>query len=365
MITSGYLIGQIIDELSDIAQQAKIRNRLGYTDLSVFVEDFFKVILNETFGLSLSNVNITTANEPGIDLGDKKNRTAFQVTTDKTSKKIIHTLSKITPVQRGDYDHFKILIIGDKQDKYDAVTTALANRKDTDDSSEENEKIHEKIMFDPNSDIIDLTDLVRKIVGLDIINIQNIHTLVQNQTASVKIELQVPDEEGNYPTSGYDYWESLPEQELGDGSKFAAWDLEQGQQDRAPNDKEIMAVRKDIEEIARRLNMLPRVTREFLAILHERAEYKEHRFKEHPSIYYDIVLKTYTSAQLEIDLLSSYHLIIIDFDKSSDEKRIPAEIGLCMYDDISSTFGIGFHNFVKEKELSFRDVLGKVDFSGF
>ena len=79
----------------------------------------------------------------------------------------------------------------------------------------------------------------------------------------------------------------------------------------------------------------------------------------------NIVLKTYTSAQLEIDLLSSYHLIIIDFDKISDEKRIPAEIGLCMYDDISSTFDVGFHNFVKEKELSFRDVLGKVDFSGF
>ncbi|HFZ0694316.1 TPA: SMEK domain-containing protein [Citrobacter freundii] len=94
MITSGYLIGQIIDELSDIAQQAKIRNRLGYTDLSVFVEDFFKVILNETFGLSLSNVNITTANEPGIDLGDKKTGQHFKLPLTKPVKKLSTLLAK-------------------------------------------------------------------------------------------------------------------------------------------------------------------------------------------------------------------------------------------------------------------------------
>ena len=366
MITSGYLIGQIIDELSDIAQQAKIRNKLGYTDLSVFVEDFFKVILNETFDLSLLNTNATRANEPGIDLGDKKNRIAFQVTTDKTSNKIIHTLRKITPEQRDSYDCFKILIVGDKQEKYDAVTTALENRTDIDDSSEENEKrIHEKITFNPETDIIDLTDLVRDIVSLDITNIQNIHTLVQNQTAKVKIELQTPDKEGNYPTSGYDFWESPPVPELGDGSKFAAWELEKIQDDRKPSVNEIMAVRNDIEEIARRLYMLPRITREFFSILHERAEYKRHRFDEYPSIYYDVVLKTYTDAQIEIDLLSSYGLISIDFENVFDEERIPGEIGLYMYTITNSGLSLGFHDFVKENNLTFRDVLGKVDFSGF
>ncbi|WP_447873428.1 SMEK domain-containing protein [Serratia fonticola] len=366
MITSGYLIGQIIDELSDIAQQAKIRNKLGYTDLSVFVEDFFKVILNETFGFSLLNLNRTKANEPGLDLGDKKNRIAFQVTTNKASNKVIHTLIKITPEQRDAYDCFKVLIVGDKQDKYDAVITALENRTDTDDSSEENEKkIHEKIMFEPSTDIIDLTDLVREIVALDITNIQNIHTLVQNQTAKVKIELQVPDIEGNYPTSGYDFWESLPEPELGDGSRFAAWELEQIQSDRAPSADEIKAVRNDIEEIARRLNMLPRVTREFFAMLHERAEYKRYRFDEYPSIFYNVVLKTYDGAKLEIELLSSYGLISIEFENDFDEEKVPGEIGLYMYNLTSPGFGLGFHDFVKKNNLSFRDVLGKVDFSGF
>jgi len=82
MITSGYLIGQIIDDLSNIAQQAKVRNKLGHTDLSVFAENFFKDILNETLELSLINTNITRANEPGIDLADmaKKQHSRSQLT---------------------------------------------------------------------------------------------------------------------------------------------------------------------------------------------------------------------------------------------------------------------------------------------
>ncbi|EHZ9981534.1 SMEK domain-containing protein, partial [Escherichia coli] len=140
MITSGYLIGQIIDDLSNIAQQAKVRNKLGHTDLSVFAENFFKDILNETLELSLINTNITRANEPGIDLADMAKKTAFQVTTDKTSKKVINTLEKITSEQRNNYRHFNILIIGDKQDKYEAVTKALANRSDTEESYDESEE---------------------------------------------------------------------------------------------------------------------------------------------------------------------------------------------------------------------------------
>lgn len=366
MITSGYLIGQIIDELTDIAQKAKIRNKLGYTDLSVFVEDFFKVILNETFDLSLLNINATRSNEPGIDLGDKKTKVAFQITTNKTSKKIINTLSKITSEQRDAYDGIKILIVGDKQDKYDAVITALEDRTDTDDITEENgNKIHGKISFDPDEDIIDLTDLVRNIVGIDITKIQNIHTLVQKQTAKVKIELEVPDSDGNYPTSGYDLWEALPKPKLGDGSKFSIWESKQSNITKKTSANEIMKIKKDIEDIAKRLNILPRITREFYAILHERADYKGYRYQEFPSIYHEVVLRTYDGAQIEIDLLSSCGLISIDYERVSDEEKIPGEIGLNINNLKSGVFSLGFHEFVKENNLSFRDVLGKIDFSDF
>lgn len=64
MITSGYLIGQIIDEFSALGEQAKLRNRLGLSDLSVFSENFFRDILNIVENLDLINTNEDRANEP-------------------------------------------------------------------------------------------------------------------------------------------------------------------------------------------------------------------------------------------------------------------------------------------------------------
>ncbi|WP_428984385.1 hypothetical protein [Pantoea agglomerans] len=42
-----------MDDLSNIAQQVKFRNQLGYTFLSVCCESFFTRVLNETLYLSL------------------------------------------------------------------------------------------------------------------------------------------------------------------------------------------------------------------------------------------------------------------------------------------------------------------------
>lgn len=368
MITSGYLIGQIIDDLSNIAQQAKVRNKLGHTDLSVFAENFFKDILNEALGLSLINTNITRANEPGIDLADMAKKIAFQVTTDKTSKKVINTLEKITSEQRNNYRHFNILIIGDKQDKYEAVTKALANRSDAEESYDENEeeqksKIHKDIVFDPSENIMDLTELFRKIIGLDLVNIQKIHSIIQKESANVKIELQVPDENGEFPTNGYDLWESRPIKQLSDGVIFSNWEAVQG--GALATQEEINKTKKDIEELASRLYSLPRITREFLAMLYERADYKRERYYEHPSIFYSFVKKTYPNAEEEIKLLLSHELINIDSEQKDTERFVDTEIGLYFSLPYNSYLNLGFYNFVTENEISFRDVIGKVDFSCF
>ena len=368
MITSGYLIGQIIDDLSNIAQQAKVRNKLGHTDLSVFAENFFKDILNETLELSLINTNITRANEPGIDLADMAKKTAFQVTTDKTSKKVINTLEKITSEQRNNYRHFNILIIGDKQDKYEAVTKALANRSDTEESYDESEeeqksKIHKDIVFDPNENIMDLTDLFRKIIGLDLVNIQKIHSIIQKEGAKVKIELQVPDENGEFQTNGYDLWESRPKKQLSDGVIFSNWEAAQG--GAVATQEEIDKTKKDIEELASRLYSLPRITREFLAMLYERANYKRERYDEHPSIFYSFVKKTYPNADEEIKLLLSHELIDMDSEQKDTERFVDTEIGLYFSLPYKSYLNLGFYNFVNENEISFRDVTGKVECSCF
>lgn len=115
MITSGYLIGQIIDEFSALGEQAKLRNRLGLSDLSVYSENFFKDIVNTVEGYQLVHANEKRANEPGIDLFDKTNKIAFQVTTTNTSEKVKHTLQQITANHLKKYNRYLILILGEKQ----------------------------------------------------------------------------------------------------------------------------------------------------------------------------------------------------------------------------------------------------------
>ncbi|HHU0693061.1 SMEK domain-containing protein [Citrobacter sp. Marseille-Q3906] len=356
MITSGYLIGQIIDEFSTLGEQAKLRNRLGLSDLSVFSENFFRDILNIIEGLNLVNTNEDRANEPGIDLGDEKQKIAFQVTTTKTSGKVINTLKKITDEQRKKYNVFKVLIVGEKQNSYSSVTEALNNRNTS--------EIHASITFDLDQDIMDLTDLARKVIGLPLPTIQRLNRLIQDQLAQVKIELQVPDQDGNYETSGYALWEPLPIPTLGDGSSFAVWEIKQNNVSHELLEEEISSIRDDIVELSRRLHKLPRITREFFAMLHERAEYMSFRFKEYPSLFLDSVEKTYPNAKNELALLQAQNLLYINADPLLFDDHLPAEIGLQigLHGDI---FRLGFFNFVIENRLSFRQVLGELDFSAF
>lgn len=357
MITSGYLIGQIIDEFSTLGEQAKLRNRLGLSDLSVYSENFFRDVINIIFNYQLINTNETRANEPGVDLSDEANQIAFQVTTTNTSEKIKHTLQKITEDQLTKHQKFVILIIGDKQKKYDAVDTALKKRKAN--------KINTKIKFDPKNDIMDLTDLSRKVVGLELESIKNLHRLVQDQMAKVRIELQVPDQDGNYETSGYALWEALPSPKLGNGYKFASWELS-GHRSTEPSQDDVDSAKDAIEELSKRLHKLPRVTREFFAVLFERSEYQNHRFRDRRTLFLSTVEKTYPDAKSELDLLIAQNLIQIDSSPTDydDVGRTPPEIDLWLglgHEGLK----IGLYDFVTERKLSIKRVIVELDFSEF
>lgn len=357
MITSGYLIGQIIDEFSALGEQAKLRNRLGLSDISVFSENFFRDILNIIEGYKLVNTNENRANEPGVDLGDEVKKIAYQVTTTKSSEKVKNTLKKITKEQLKKYDRFVVLILGDKQNSYEAVTTALHNRAVS--------EISPDIIFDPNKDIIDLTDLARKVVGLELESIKSLHTLIRAQMSKVKIELQVPDQDGNYEVSGYKLWENLPSPKLGSGYNFAKWEHSHSTPTEPPQD-DVDAAKEAIQTLSKRLHKLPRVTREFLAVLFERSEVHNHRSRDRRSLFLPTVEKTYPDARSEIELLVTENLVHINTDPVDydDHGLIPPEIELCMcvgHEGIQ----LSFYDFVTEKNLSLRHVLVELDFSHF
>ena len=49
--------------------------------------------------IRLVNLNASRSNEPGLDLGDAAEKTAFQTTSEVTSAKVNDTLAKITDEQ--------------------------------------------------------------------------------------------------------------------------------------------------------------------------------------------------------------------------------------------------------------------------
>lgn len=372
MITSGYMIGQIIDEFALLGDKIKLRNRLGLFDLTVYVENFFRDIINTIDDFNLENLNSTRSNEPGLDLGDKGRKIAFQVTSDKSSAKIKHTLERITEEQRGDYTQFIVLIVGEKQKTYDTVVTALKNRanceSDTENKSETDAgikpKIHPDIVFDIDRDIIDLIDIARKVVGLPLDKIQRLKRLIQEQMAKVRIELEVPDDEGNYETSGFTKWETLVEPKIGDGSKFASWEKRTNNIQHQCLERRAGEIKNATEKLSQRLYILPRITREFYTILYERATFMRKRFSEYPSLYFNTVTRSYPDARIELELLVAQELIYIDLDDDGDDHPKPGEIGLSMC-NIDSEFAVNFYTYVIEENLSFRQIICNLDFSVF
>jgi hypothetical protein len=183
MLTRGYFIGEIVDALSDIAGHVSTRNRLGLTDLNRYAEDFFKTILNHLYALSLRNLNDERSNAPGLDLGDETNGMAFQITAERTSVKVNETLKKLTAEQIATYPKVRVLMIAGKQSSY----TLDANQCT-------------RVGFTMD-DIWDVDVLCKRCMDIQIDVLQAVYDYIRTEIARVRIELEIPDSEGNYPTS--------------------------------------------------------------------------------------------------------------------------------------------------------------------
>ncbi|MFZ6862799.1 SMEK domain-containing protein [Undibacterium sp. Ji67W] len=346
MITRGHLIGEIIDELSVIGEQVKLRCGLGLTDLTVYAENFFRDVLNALHSIELKNLNDTRSNEPGLDLGDEKNGWGFQITATPTSAKVNHTLEKITPAQTAKYKNIRVLILGKRQTQYTIDPTFAS-----------------PIGFEAEH-IWDITTLARDTVALPIDRLDVLHRVIRSNAARLRVELEIPDDSGKYPTSGYDKWEARPVPVLGSGAKFKNFFVLEYESDPDEFDNEELA--KDIRRLAKTLSRLPRITREFLATLYERRERKKSK-RSHSSIHATVILgkmeREYRGDDFhgEVALLDQAGLLNVDTDDIYELG--PAEIILTISrnDDLAS----GFFDFVEKNGYSYRKIIGEVDFSVF
>ena len=147
--TLGKLKEGIREKLSILTVRVKLETAVGHMDINHEAEDFYCGLLNTAFGWELSNLNALQMNFPAIDLADRKNRTAVQVTSTEGRKKVQDTLDKFFEKKLDkDYDRLIVLIIGEKPNYRGAF--AMDGELD----------------FDKDEDIWDTGLLIKKLEGI-------------------------------------------------------------------------------------------------------------------------------------------------------------------------------------------------------
>lgn len=350
VITRGHFIGEIVDELSSVANQIATRSKIGMFDLNVFSENFFRDVLNALYGWKVNNLNQDRSNVPGLDLGDKEAKVAIQVTSRSDAAKVNGTLKKITPEQAKEYDQIFVFVAGYKQGSYTL-----------------DEALCEQYTFS-EANILDVNDLCRKAMDLSIDKLQALHLLIRTNVAKLVIDLEIPDPEtGKFPTSGFDKWEVKPEPKVGDAKKFVKWFCDKYSVTLTP--EESKAVKTDLIELGQRLRRLPRVTREFLVMLFERRSPNQSRRFSDPwvTVRLATVEREYSGRikelHGELGLLNDEGFAEIQGEDSCEygEPEIGMRIPAKNSDDLSSDFLA----YVEAKKLDLRKVLGQVDLSEF
>ncbi|MFB9037940.1 SMEK domain-containing protein [Xanthomonas arboricola] len=345
MITRGFYLGEIVDEFASIGAQVKVRNKIGLTDLSVFCENYFRDVLNGLLGTNLENLNTERSNEPALDLGDSAEGLAFQITSAANSEKVNSTLSGLTTGQKSRYTKFIVLSICGKQRKYrlNKKTTALGFTE---------------------ANIWDMDTLAHKVIDLELDKLAELHRIVRKNAAKVRVELEIPNDNGDYPTTGYDQWEARIVPTIGSGKAFAKFTADEGGVEVGEVDHPEIA--KGLRILGRELSRLPRISREFLVVLIERRESKSStRFKhEWLHLLYDKIKREFRGQDLDDELGILAHAGFVEVNGEDPFSDGPPEIGICLSKK-SETLAIGFLGFVKAKGLDLRKVIGQGDLSAF
>jgi hypothetical protein len=364
VITRGYFIGEIIDELANIAHQVDNRCKLNLTDLNKYIEDFFKEILNRLLDLHLENLNNERSNAPGLDLGDPLKRRAFQITSEKTSTKINNTLETILDEDRMAYSEITILIIGYKQTKYTP-----------------NEELWNKFNF-KKENIWDINKICQEAIILDLDTLQSIHQYIKKEIVKVKIELEIPNKEGEFSTSIKNYIEPIAKPKFHENALkvYHEYHITKLKNEGLEADDyySIYDITQAFYFLSKELAKLPRITREFYAFLLERRD--ENSLDTSSSKFFyrfngDRLKRIcrYSDIDGQIRLLAKHKFIYWNeltpireehytgWTESSYQIRIPgnAENYTC------DNFIVDFVDFIENKNIGYQKPIVNLNFSDF
>lgn len=324
MLTRGYCIGFIIDELSEIVSKASWRSKLNLNDLSIYIEDFFLGLLNIIYNLNLENMNTSQSNYPAIDIGDKTKKIAYQISLTVDNPKITQTIEAIDSnlFVYNLFTKIYFLVVGKKQKKYSSI---ISNN------------------YGINSDsVLDINDLNKEIASLDIDTLLILKNYIEKESAKVKIELEIPDETGNYQTSMFNYLENIPKENIENYIHTLGYEN---------FDEEID---KDFKVFINKLKKLPRITREFIAII---VDYSENEKFEY--VYRLDKLEKQLNYKYDSDLSIICDENFVVLEECADTNERPYYRIL-----IKNDFLKDIKNTIKERNIiSSKDYIVSLDFS--
>lgn len=127
-------------------------NKFFLYDGAKLSEDFYAFLLNLIYDLELVNLNEIRVNFPAIDLGDRKNRIAYQITTNLNQSKTDETIEKFEEYGLDSYyDELVILSVAKRSSRVRPSRTNGSYRIQLQDISEiiqDLEKLNTKILMD-------------------------------------------------------------------------------------------------------------------------------------------------------------------------------------------------------------------------
>lgn len=146
--------------LNILKGEIKDSGKLNLLDINVHVEDFYRDLLNLVYGWQLKNMNQWNQNAAGGDLWFEDGKVVIQVSSTSTKEKIQSSIDKLNTEQFAGY-RFKFLRIdGD----------VIKLRKEL-------YNTHDDIVFDPSTDIIDISSLIKEITHLQIDSLRQVFEL--------------------------------------------------------------------------------------------------------------------------------------------------------------------------------------------
>jgi len=150
--------------LSWLVSSVNLRGKLNLLDLHIHSENFFAQLLNLIYNWKLSNMNKVKQNISGIDLVDDAQKIILQVSAEISKQKIEVSLSKIDVVKYTGYNF-----------KFFGITNDAKNLR-------KNKYLcQEVIIFNSQTDILDMTTILKNVTSMKIEKIEEIHEFLHKE----------------------------------------------------------------------------------------------------------------------------------------------------------------------------------------